>query len=130
MQQMFCNYERTIKTPCNYSQKEKYQKDFDKLYTRKLLSGIYKNFGAWKLNFYYYEFPLWESPYAVNYNAEQRNYFVSHAIKLHFVTPSQIILLGQIPCFIRSRMSCGNLALLVVISNLVPPCSLEIHFDA
>ena len=46
---MFCNYERTIKTPCNNSQKENYQKDFNKLCTRKLLSGFYKNFGAWKM---------------------------------------------------------------------------------
>ena len=48
-------------------------------------------------DYYYYEYPKWESPYAVNYNVEQRNWFVSHGIKLHYVTAEQIIQLGKIP---------------------------------
>jgi len=47
-------------------------------------------------DYYYYEFPKWESPYAVHYNAEQRNYFPSHGIRLHHVTDEQIKLLGKI----------------------------------
>lgn len=46
---------------------------------------------------YYYENKNWESPYAVNYNASQRNWFVSHGFKLNYVTSREIILLGLIP---------------------------------
>lgn len=47
-------------------------------------------------DFYYYEFPNWESPYAVNYPPSVRLWFVSHGIKLHFVDDEDIEKLGLI----------------------------------
>lgn len=48
------------------------------------------------IDYYYYEYPLWESPYAVNYNASQRNWFISHGVRLHYVTNEDIKKLGLI----------------------------------
>lgn len=46
-------------------------------------------------DYYYYEYPNWESPYAVNYPPKSRLWFVSNGIKLHYVTDEQIMILGK-----------------------------------
>ena len=48
-------------------------------------------------DFYYFEYDTWESPFAVNYDYKARNWFVSHGIRLHYVTSREMILLGKIP---------------------------------
>jgi len=48
-------------------------------------------------DFYYYEADNFESPYAINYEYQARNWFVSHGIRLHYVTAREMILLNKIP---------------------------------
>jgi hypothetical protein len=51
------------------------------------------------VDYYYYEMDTWESPFAVNYSWKSRNWFVSHGIKLHYISLDDIKRLGKTMIF-------------------------------